>query len=868
MKSFRFLLVLTIFCIISQSTASISETFSCLNASNANFLKVCNLALFPNTTKVTGNVTLTGSHDVLIRATFPTLNVSRFVKNYWSPSLQSLAQAVKLDKFGVNNLGLQIILGATQAFHFSGVISIFNKTGIKVGLVARKTIPPSFLMGLSLPFSTLSQILNSFFPININLLTNVFNSDSSLSLVLTNGFNFEDITQLQPSYLTKFDKWESEAMDVYVNVALTKGNNLVSIFLRKYLGDDATLLMAMSIDNAAVTAFVGISNIPITSKMLLTLAGVSIKISKTDPEPEFSIVASMGLTVNDYVLVFNGALTFTPGDLTLEFSMENVWINAFGLQRLSFGNLLLAGSLSYVGVPSAFSVGAEIAIGLDCYQEKNFQGDGYCLQGKGYVGIDLAKPEKNFYYLKLASLNFNVFLRALFGSKSEQKIVVPSILNSALQFPNGITASYSLSDQSLPNLEIIAGYFFKGTVSIFMASATIDVAYYINDFKIKALIYAAPIDLGSVFTLNGNSSTNGPYLNIDIGVFPVPVCKAQIYAKVTLLGITNSVQVTIGVEKLSFYMAGPILFGVLDGEFLVELTNNNFQNGDFTVSANLTMNTAMKDLIAFVSKTISTALTTAKAEITKGQSSVTEAQSNVLAQKTNVCADINAKCGSSKCATTTTKCNVYGEKTVCSQTGQQCSGGWTDTCTSTAKSCSKKLPKWMKSACGAWTTVCTGTTKVCGGWSSVCTFSVQETDYTVCKVSEEVCTVSNWVVDTTCKTACESVNYALDSANAAMTSETQTMKVTEKSFGALAKACDALSAQENTIFNIVDAGFTFNMNAGNKDSFNVGISVRMNVIILGKIYERYVIFNFSDYNAIKDELVDDVLSKVKSVFAT
>jgi len=56
------------------------------------------------------------------------------------------------------------------------------------------------------------------------------------------------------------------------------------------------------------------------------------------------------------------------------------------------------------------------------------------------------------------------------------------------------------------------------------------------------------------------------------------------------------------------------------------------------------------------------------------------------------------------------------------------------------------------------------------------------------------------------------------------------------------------------------------MNAGNKNSFNAAINVRLNVIILGKKYQRNVTFNFSNFDAIKKAIFDDVLIQIKSVF--
>jgi len=869
MKSYQIIFFLTILALLSptKSTNTLSQSFTCLNPANANFFKVCNLVFFPPSLNITANITLAASHDLLLEATLPTLNVSTLVSQYLSSSLQSLAHAVHLDNFALSNLLVEINLGnTTQALRFSGTLTLFSQTGLQVDVLVMAKTPPSLFLGLSLPFNTIEEVLNSFFPMDVDAITSVFNGTSSLSLALTNGFDFSVIPELEPSYLQQIDSWDSPAVTLYANIGLTSGSNAISRFLAKYLGPNAALLLVMSVTNTTFNGYAGIANIQITSNMTLKTAGVGLKIGFTTPAPEFSIQASLQLTVSDYALVFNGKATFTPLDLSLQFSMDGVWVNAFGLQRLSFGNLLLGGGISYAGVPSTFSIGAEIAIGLNCFNGSTFQGNGYCLDGKGFVGIDIVKPENNYYYLQVSALSLDVLLRALLGSQTQQTVVIPPILNNALQFPNGILASFSLTDQTLPGTTITAGYVFQGTVSIFGASATVNVAYYINQYAIQALIYSTPFVLGNVFSLVGNSSTNGPYFNMDVGIFPVPTFNVQLYANLTFLGISSSVQIYIGIDKLSFNISGPILYGLLLGDFDIEITNNNFQGGSFSVSANLQMNQAMLDLVSFVSNAAATALNSAKAKVTQGQTNVLQAQGNLDTNKNSICANISAKCGSLKCTASHQQCSAYKQNQVCVQTGQKCSGGWISTCISTAKSCASYLPGWLSWMCSAWQTICTGTSQVCQGWESFCSVSTTVIDYTECITENTICDIDDWIIDTACQTACDDVQIAYNTAEAALTAASDVLQGVENTLGSLANAFDFISKEATILFNILNAGFSIVMNAGNMNQFNLGITVTFDVIILGTQYQRSIEINFSDYESIKEAVLDDVLTVIKTDF--
>ena len=124
MKIFQFFTLLLVSIIINEGkTGAASETFSCLNPKEPNFLQVCTLAFFPPSTEITGNVSLAASHDVLIQAYFPSLNVSQLTQNYLSKSLQKLAHLVKLDTISINDPAPQLVLT------FDEVQAGFGRTG-------------------------------------------------------------------------------------------------------------------------------------------------------------------------------------------------------------------------------------------------------------------------------------------------------------------------------------------------------------------------------------------------------------------------------------------------------------------------------------------------------------------------------------------------------------------------------------------------------------------------------------------------------------------------------------------------------------------------------------------------------------------
>ena len=857
----------------AKNLISKAQSYDCLNPKDPNFLKICQLTFFPPSTNMTGSLARTGSNDLLFKTTFPNFSVADMSKTYLSPSIQKLVHLFRLDTIALQNSELDIIFGLkNQAVRFTSAISIFALQNVTVDFIAKRTgnwsnSSADLLFSMYLPMSSLPKIFEFFFPVDLSVLNGIFNSDSGFSLVLTNGFDFSPVSEIEPSYLFKLDSWQGQGLGLYANVMLTTGDNKVSKFLRKYLGPDANLMMAMTIDVGMFNAFVGVNDFQITSNLTLKKAGVGVTINRTDSAPNVYLEAQMLLQVKDYVLTFDGKLVFTAVDASMEFTMEGVWVRAFGLDRLAFGNLLLTGGITYEGVPSSFSCGAEVAIGQNCYDVQTFIGDGYCLRAQGYVGVDMTEPKNNFFYFGLSSLTLQTIMRSLFGSSTSTGVDVPAILNNALQFPKGITVAYALNDHSLPNLNIKAGFVFKGEIRIFDAVAALNLEYYIKDFHIKAEMYCSPINLGGVFQLVGNSTSTGPYFFLDAGIKPSPILNVNIAARITVLGISAHVYVYIGKERLYFDIGGPLLGGLLEADLRIELLNENFKNFNFNVMGNIRSNQALFEMIAFVCDKVSGQLNHAKDQINASQSNVDRAIANVEAKKTSVCANIFEKCKQKgACNSFNSVCDKWETRTECDKKEQQCTGGWRDVCSKSVNKCASKLGPFSF-LCRAWNWVCVETSKVCNAFSEVCTVTKNVIDYTKCAVKRDVCIAFDWVVDTACQVACKTTQAALDTAILAMKGAYDIMEATEQTFGALARAADKIGHSIATIFNIKSAGFNLQLNAGNKNGFNFGISVNLNMIVLGKEINKSIVWSFGDDASIRQSMVEEVIYRIKNPLA-
>jgi hypothetical protein len=258
---------------------------------------------------------------------------------------------------------------------------------------------------------------------------------------------------------------------------------------------------------------------------------------------------------------------------------------------------------------------------------------------------------------------------------------------------------------------------------------------------------------------------------------------------------------------------------------------------------------------------VGAALKQASAKVREAKKKVTDAQADVSSKETKVCANIDAGCARrGNCKTTKEECKEYGKKMQCDKTEQQCTGGWSDVCTKTTKSCTKKLPSWLGWACKGWSTVCSETSKVCNGWGAVCTASREVVDFSNCKVRDVVCTSYETVVDGVCKAACETAAAGLRTAVGTMEAAKGVLTGTEKTLGALAKAADVIGDNFAQIFNIKRAGFRLTLNASTQK-----ISVEFNAVVMGSNLDFSYELNFHDLAASAAYITNLVQDKIKSM---
>ena len=143
--------------------------------------------------------------------------------------------------------------------------------------------------------------------------------------------------------------------------------------------------------------------------------------------------------------------------------------------------------------------------------------------------------------------------------------------------------------------------------------------------------------------------------------------------------------------------------------------------------------------------------------------------------------------------------------------------------------------------------------------------------YDSCKkktCSNFLCNWVSWVSDNSCELACNATKSAYIKSVSVLEFAKTTLKATQEAMGSLAKAAEFIMNNTVTVFNIIYARFNLIMNADNKDEFNAGILVDVNMVLLGKSYVRNIVFVFNDIEGIKQALMDEATAIIKTIFSS
>ena len=137
-------------------------------------------------------------------------------------------------------------------------------------------------------------------------------------------------------------------------------------------------------------------------------------------------------------------------------------------------------------------------------------------------------------------------------------------------------------------LSIPQGYRFSGTLNILGLEASADVTIGLPD-GIQFAVALPPINVGGLLQMYASSSdqSQGPFLNADITLLPVPDVDIQASGYVSVLGITLETSLTITNEEYIFDIQGRML-DLFDASLHIAASYGNIEQATFRVQGSFT----------------------------------------------------------------------------------------------------------------------------------------------------------------------------------------------------------------------------------------------------------------------------------------
>ena len=408
-----------------------------------------------------------------------------------SPTLKKLVTAIGLDTIALKKPQLVISTGEINGATFSGKLT-YLEAEIDFQVVFIKGLQIDFWVGMTLSFpSVLTSIQNVMKAEGKELgdgakkMLRTLEGSTFTMVFQTGGADFKDVPELEPGLLKGVNKDKIASSKIgltllaEINVLNIKAS-LIGGWLDRVGVKKISLLAKIEADQFYAEA--SLDQIKIGVFTFIS-PGLYFKLIYASPQSlELGIQSEMTLTLSSKTFTFSGALLFSTIDVGFKFKMSTLWSQAFGLARLHFGRLSLALKLAYANaIPTEIVLGGELAIGSECYDEKNqFIGNKWCLHSQAYVGVSL---DSTYLYLKSESCwNMQTIVTALFGSKTGGP-KIPNFLTKSLEIHDGMVVSFYIGkekekaitfttydekgDVSSDNsVKIPQGFTFEGRVSL------------------------------------------------------------------------------------------------------------------------------------------------------------------------------------------------------------------------------------------------------------------------------------------------------------------------------------------------------------------------------------------------------------------
>ena len=497
---------------------------------------------------------------------------SQFQSEVLPSELNSFLNILPFFSFSINNptimfpftsSPLQIQLGGTPE------ISGYN-TAHMASVIIRQNGRTILVQGFELGSVNLASFLRSITGFNFNSIA-LLNQDLEAAILIS-PVTLPNV-QLTGDKLSGFSITKGVSVQASMQFPADCSSDAFCAVAQSLLGEAAQLNLQGTIASATSFSLVaGVSNINLGSGIVLSQAGVEINGGAVN---SVGIVGAVDLSDPDITLT--GRVFLSTSGVVLEMTLSGCWENAFGAPWLAICSLHSSVAMIPGLTLTGLALGGEVHIGDETC--------GTPLVASGFVGIDVLTPSQNYYYVNIqGSTTVGTILDAFCIN-----INVPAPLAES-GFPHGFMSSFSLFGVELPHvpLSIPQGYRFSGTLNILGLEASADVTIGLPD-GIQFAVSLPPINVGGLLRMYASSSdqSQGPFLNADITLLPVPDVDIQASGYVSVLGITLETSLTITNEEYIFDIQGRML-DLFDASLHIAASYGNIEQATFRVQGSFT----------------------------------------------------------------------------------------------------------------------------------------------------------------------------------------------------------------------------------------------------------------------------------------
>ncbi len=392
----------------------------------------------------------------------------------------------------------------------------------------------------------------------------------------------------------------------------------------KFLGEshlDVKAHVGTKLSELSLAAAVG--DIAITDGVVLKDAEFELV-----PDPEnisISVSGAVDVTIDASPLEFIGGVRVVPNGISFFATMKGIWNDPFEIKGIALKNVSLEIGSDFEGVPSIGITGG-LQIGS--------------FDGRAAVSFNSEFPTQSVLIVAFNHLS----LMDVLGTFCPPSVTagIPSDVGRTLAgiSMDDVELYVVPQDTSIGKISYSQGLRVGGTLHVadFTAAAKVEID---PTQGVAVAGSLSAVHVGDVFSLTGDSTDQGPSLDIEVRATAVP--KIAITGQASLLGVTAAAHVTLSDQGFDLGCSGKV-FGAFDAALTARGSSLHSPDG-FAVHAQFSQS-FLSDLTSRVAAVLQQAGMQAAAQIAAAQRDVSSAQADVTRLNTLAAgarADLTAK---------------------------------------------------------------------------------------------------------------------------------------------------------------------------------------------------------------------------------